>query len=69
MGGLRNAFKILFIKPEWRSLLEDISVHGMIKIKVDPQQIEWEGMVWVYLDQNKGQWKALVEMVMSFQLP
>jgi len=36
---------------------------------VDPQQIGWEGMVWVYLDQNKGQWKAVVEMVMSFQLP
>lgn len=26
-------------------------------------------MVWVYLDQNKGQWEAVAEMVMSLQLP
>jgi len=39
------------------------------KINVHLQEIEWEGMVWVYLDQNRGQWKAVVEMGMSLQLP
>lgn len=52
-------------KPAWRHKCtwDD-------KIHVDPQQIGWGGgMVWVYLDQNRGQWKAVVEMVMSLQFP
>lgn len=38
------------------------------EINVDPKQIGWEGMVWVSLDQNRGQWQAVMEMVMILQL-
>jgi hypothetical protein len=33
------------------------------------REAECEGVHWIYLDQNREQWQALVNMVMNLQIP
>jgi hypothetical protein len=35
-------------------------------IKMDLRVIEWNGMHWIDLDQDRDQWRALVNTVMTF---
>jgi hypothetical protein len=37
-------------------------------IKMDLREIEWGGMDWIDLSQDRGQWRALVNMVMNLQV-
>jgi hypothetical protein len=36
---------------------------------MDLTKMRWGGMDWINLTQDKNQWKALVNMVMNFQVP
>jgi hypothetical protein len=38
-------------------------------IKMDHRQIGWGGMDWNDLAQDRGQWRALVNMVMNLRVP
>jgi hypothetical protein len=38
-------------------------------IKIDLREIGWDGMVWIVLAQDRGQWRALVNMVINLQDP
>jgi hypothetical protein len=38
-------------------------------IKMDLREIEWDGMDWIYLAQDKDQWKALVDTVLNLWVP
>jgi hypothetical protein len=38
-------------------------------IKVDVREIEWGGMDWSDLPQDRDQWKALVNTVMNLRVP
>jgi hypothetical protein len=38
-------------------------------IKIYPREIEWGGMDWIYLAQDKDQWRALVNTVMNLRVP
>jgi hypothetical protein len=38
-------------------------------IKIDLREIGWGGMDWIYLAQDKEQWRALVNTVMNHQVP
>jgi len=33
--------------------------------KMDINEIRWEGMVWINVDENRGKWLAFLTMVMS----
>jgi hypothetical protein len=37
-------------------------------IKMDLREIEWDGMVWIKLAQDRDQWRALVNTVMYLQV-
>jgi hypothetical protein len=37
-------------------------------IKIDLREI-WDGMDWIYLAQDKDQWRALVNTVMTLRIP
>jgi hypothetical protein len=41
----------------------------MDNIKMDLRQIGWGGMDWIDLDQEWGQWSALVNTVMNLWVP
>jgi hypothetical protein len=68
MGEKRNAYRILVEKPEVKRPLgrprrrwEDI--------KMDFREKGWVGMDWIYLAQDRDQWRALVNTVMNLRVP
>jgi hypothetical protein len=38
-------------------------------IRMDLREIGWGGMDWVYLPQERDQWRALVNTVMILRVP
>jgi hypothetical protein len=38
-------------------------------MKMDLREIEWDGMVWIDLAQNRDQWRVLVKAVMTLRVP
>jgi hypothetical protein len=38
-------------------------------IKIDLKEIEWDGMDWIELAQDRDQWRALVNTVMKVWVP
>jgi hypothetical protein len=38
-------------------------------IKMELGNIEWDGMDWIDLAQDRDQWRALVNTVMNFRVP
>jgi hypothetical protein len=41
----------------------------MDKIRMDPGEIGWGDVDWIYLAQDKDKWRALVNIVMNLWLP
>jgi hypothetical protein len=37
--------------------------------KMDLREIGWDGMDWIYLAQDRDQWRALVNTVMNVRVP
>jgi hypothetical protein len=40
-----------------------------INIRMDLREIGWEGVVWIYLAQDRDQWQAFVNTVMNLRVP
>jgi hypothetical protein len=38
-------------------------------IKMDLREIEWDGVDWVDMAQDRDQWRALVNMVLNLRVP
>jgi hypothetical protein len=38
-------------------------------IKIDLREIGWDGVDWIYLAQDRDQWKAPVDTVMNLRVP
>jgi hypothetical protein len=64
MGEKRNACKILVGKPEAKRPRRCVD-----NIKMYLRELGWDGMDWVYLAQNRDQWRALVNTVMNLLVP
>jgi hypothetical protein len=41
----------------------------MDNVKMDLTQIEWGGMDWIDLAEDRDQWRALVNTVMNLRVP
>jgi hypothetical protein len=60
MREVRNAYKILFGKPEGKRPLR----RWENNIRMDLREMNWEGGVdWMHLDQDRFQWRVLVNTV------
>jgi hypothetical protein len=68
MGEKRNAYRILVGKPEGNAPLGSRR-RRQVNIKMDLREIEWDGMDWIDLAQDRDQWRALVNMVMNLRVP
>jgi hypothetical protein len=69
MGEKRNAYRVFVGEPEEKRPLGRPR-HGWVKnIKMDLREIEWDGMDWIDLAQNRDQWRALVKTVMNLRVP
>jgi hypothetical protein len=69
MGETRNAYRILVGKPEGKRPLGRPIRSWVDNIKMNLREIGWDGMDWIELAQDRGQWRVLVNMVMSLRVP
>jgi hypothetical protein len=64
-GEKRNAYKFLVGNPEGRKQLGRSRHRWKDNTKMDLREIRWGGMVWIYLDQNRDQWRALMDELLG----
>jgi hypothetical protein len=56
-------------KPEGKRRLGR-TIHGLMdNIKMDLREIGWDGLDWIYLAQDRNQWRAFVKIVMNLRVP
>jgi len=64
-GGRRGAYRVFVVKPEAKRPLGRPRLRWKDNIKMDLQEVGWEGMDWIGLVQDRDRWRALVNAVMS----
>jgi hypothetical protein len=69
MWDRRNAYTILVGKPEGKGPVRRPRRKWEDNIKMDLREIGWDGMDWIYLAQDRDQWRALVNTVMNLRIP
>jgi len=69
MGKMRNAYKILVRKPEWKKPLGRHRCRWEDNIRINLREIGWEGVDWMHLAQDKDQWQDLVCTVVNLWVP
>jgi hypothetical protein len=67
-GEKRNAYRILVGMLEGKRPLGRSRRRWVDNIKMDFREIEWDGMDWIDLAQNRDQWRALVNTVMNLRV-
>jgi hypothetical protein len=65
IGEIRNAYKILVRKHEGKRPLRRPSCTWEDNIRMYLREIGWEVVDWIYLAQDRDQWRAPVNTVMS----
>jgi hypothetical protein len=65
--GVRNLYNILVQNLKGREQSEDLGVDG--KIRTDLKERELESVHWIYLAQDRVQWRAVVNKVINLRLP
>jgi hypothetical protein len=68
-GEKRNAYRVLVGKLEGKRPLERPRRRGEDNIRMDLREIEWGGMDWIDLAQDRDQWRAVVNTVMNLRIP
>jgi hypothetical protein len=69
MGEMRNAYKILFRKPEGKSPQGRLRNSRENNIRTDLREKVWEVVDFIHLPQDNNQWLSLVNTVMYLQVP
>jgi hypothetical protein len=69
MGENRNAYRVLVGKPEQKRPLGRHTCRWEDNIKMDHREIGLGVMHWIYLAQDRDQWRALVNTVMNLEVP
>jgi hypothetical protein len=69
MGDRRGAYMVLVGRPEGKRPLGRPRCRWEDNIKVDLKEVEWRGMDWIDLAQNRDRWQALVNAVMDLRVP
>jgi hypothetical protein len=67
--GEMNAYSILVGKSEGKRLLGRTRRRWVDNTKMNLRDIEWGGMGWIELVQDRDQWRALVNTVINLRVP
>jgi hypothetical protein len=65
----RNAYGILVGKPEGKRPLRRTRRRWVDNIKINLREMVWDGMDWIDVAQNRGQWRTLVNTVINLRVP
>jgi hypothetical protein len=69
MGEKRNAYRTLVGKPEGKRPLGRPRRRWVDSIKMDLREIGWDGVDWIAMTQDRGQWRDLVNTVLNLRVP
>jgi hypothetical protein len=69
MGEKINACRILVGTQEEKRKMGRPRRRWVVNIKMDLRDIGWDGVDWIYMAQDRDQWRALVNMVMNLRVP
>jgi hypothetical protein len=67
MGEKTNVYRLLVGKPEGKRPLGRPRRRWINNIKMDLLEIEWDGVDWIGLTQDRYRWGALVKAVMNLR--
>jgi hypothetical protein len=67
--GRRSATRILVGKPEGKRPLGGTRCRWVDNIKMYLRKIEWDGLEWIDLAQNRDNWRVFVYTVMNLRVP
>jgi hypothetical protein len=67
-GEKRNIYRILVEKPEGKRALGRQRRRWVSNIKMYLGEMEWGGVDWIDLAQDRDKWRALVSTVMNFRV-
>jgi hypothetical protein len=65
----KNAYRILVGKPKGKRPLERPRRRWVDNIKMNLREIGWDGGDWIELAEDRDQWRALVNTMMSLRVP
>jgi hypothetical protein len=68
MGEGRGAYRIFVGRSEGRRSLGRPRRRWDDNIKMDLQEVGWEGMDWIDMAQDRDRWRALVCVVMKLRV-
>jgi hypothetical protein len=69
MGEMRNAYRISVGKLEGMRTIGRPRRRWVGNVKIFLREIRWDGMDWIDLTQDRNQWRAFVNTVMTFRVP
>jgi len=69
MGERRGVYRVLVGKPEEKRPLGRPRLRWVDNIKMDLQEVECGGIDWIEMALDRDRWRALVNAVMSLQIP
>jgi hypothetical protein len=69
MGEGRGAYRILVGRPEGRRPLGRPRPRWEDNVKMNLQEVEWKGVDWIDMAQDRDRWRAVVNAVMNLRVP
>ena len=69
MGDRRGTCRVFIARPEVKRLLGRPRRRWENNIKMDLKDVEWRGMDWIDLEQDREWWQDVVNVVMNFRVP
>ena len=65
----RGAYRVLVEKPQGKRKLGSPRHRQEDNIKIDIQEIVWEGLNWINLAQDRDRWWTVQDAVVKSQVP
>ena len=69
MGDRRGAYRVLVGRPDRKRPIGRPRRRWDDNIKTDLQEVEWGGMDWITVTQDRDRWRAVVNAVMNLRAP
>jgi hypothetical protein len=69
MAERRGVYRVLVGKREGKKPLGRLTFRWKDNIKMDLQEVGCGGMDWIDLAQDRGRWRALLNLVMNLRVP